>query len=353
MTGRALSVAVIAPPWYPIPPDGYGGIELVVALLAHGLEKAGHTVRLLAAEGSREGAVMLADAAWSKDLGSSDGILRELTYLSRAVDYLRDNPDVDIIHDHAGFASTLTASLLDIAPVVHTVHGPIHELQHTLYQELGRRSGIVSISRHQQSTASDLNWLGTVYNAVDIAALPPSDGDGKEGYLLCLARVSPEKGQHVAIDVAAQTGCPLVLAGKVQENPEGEQYYEEYVRPAVERGAVNYIENVGGAEKAALIANARALIAPLQWDEPFGLMMAEALAAGTPVIATPRGAAPEIVEDGVTGFLADDVDGLADAVRHADEIDPAACTARAVAMFSEDAMTDGYIDIYRRVLAAT
>ncbi len=346
-------VLLIAPPWYPVPPRGYGGIELVVHVLATGLRERGWRVSLLAVDGSEHGAIACAPAAWKRDLGSKRERLRELEYAARVTRRLRDLDDVDVIHDHVGFATLLSACVVARAPVVHTVHGPVGEpdSDREYLAELGERVNLVAISDHQRGTAPSLHWVGTVCNAVDATRSIVVDRDEKEPYLLCLARICGEKGQHLAIEVAHRVGMCLVLAGKVENTGAGRQYYEEKVRPHVDGHRVRHIGNVAGVEKHVLLARAHALLAPIQWDEPFGLSVVEAMVSGTPPLSMRRGAAPALIEEGVTGFLVDDVDGMVDAVGRVTEIDPAACAERARARFGGDAMVDGYVDVYRRAIA--
>jgi glycosyltransferase involved in cell wall biosynthesis len=342
-------IVLVAPPWYPVPPHGYGGIELVVGLLCHGLRQSGHRVTLLAAEGSGPYGTALAPRSWRADLGRPTERLRELTYATRVADTLTQLGSVDVIHDHCGFSTLIAASLAGIAPVVHTVHGSIPETYATFYSSVGNRAGFVSISAAQQQSMPELPWMGTVHNAVDVDALRVAPRE-KEPYLLCLARICPDKGQHVAIEAARRAGMRLILAGKVEDIPEATDYFEQHIAPAVDGDRVVHLHNVAGDEKAGLLARAHAMLAPLQWDEPFGLAMVEAMASGTPVIAIARGAAPELVTEGVTGFLVSDIDGMTAAVPLAAELDPWACADATRARFSPSAMAAAYLQLYESVI---
>jgi glycosyltransferase involved in cell wall biosynthesis len=342
-------IVVIAPPWYPVPPHGYGGIELVVGLLCDALRQAGHRVTLLAAEGSEPNAIGLAPRSWRADLGAATERLRELTYANRVADTLTQLGAIDVIHDHCGFSTLVAASLTGIAPVLHTVHGNIPQAYATFYSSVAGRVGFVSISEAQRQSMPELPWIGTVHNAVDVDALRVTPGE-KEPYLLCLARICPDKGQHVAIEAARRAGMRLVLAGKVEAIPEATEYFERYVAPAVDGDRVVHVHNVAGEEKARLLARAHALLAPLQWDEPFGLAMVEAMASGTPVIAMARGAAPELVTEGVTGFLVRDIDGMVAAIPRVAGVDPWACADASRARFSPSAMSDSYLQLYESAM---
>ncbi|MBJ7594999.1 MAG: glycosyltransferase family 4 protein [Candidatus Dormibacteraeota bacterium] len=341
-------VVVVAPPWYPVPPDGYGGIELVVALLCDALRGAGHQVTLLAAEGSRPDAMVLAPRSWRGDLGRPEERLRELTYAARVADALEDLGRIDVIHDHCGFATLMATCAADLAPVLHTVHGDIPETYSAFYSSMARRAHFVSISVAQRRGMPELPWIGTVHNAVDVDSLRVTAS--KEPYLLCLARICPDKGQQVAIEAARRSGMRLVLAGKVEDIPEAADYFDRLVAPAIDGDRVVHIANVAGAEKARLLSHASALLAPLQWEEPFGLAMVEAMASGTPVIAMARGAAPELVTEGVTGFLVDDVDGMVAAVPRTTQVDPWRCAEVTRTRFGPDAMAAAYLRLYETLI---
>jgi len=283
-------------------------------------------------------------------LGTGGEGLRDLIYAQQVVDALA-RLDCDVIHDHAGLAVLLSASLLGDMPLIHTVHRALDSPVRAFYRGFDERVSLVAISAHQRSTAPELNWIGTVHHAVDgdvVRTVAPGE---KEDYVVWLARITPDKGQDVAIRVARAAGVRLVLAGKVGEDETSREYYATAVRPYVDGRRVTHIENVAGTEKAALLSRAQALIAPLQWDEPFGLALAEAMVVGTPVVATPRGAAPELVVNGVTGFLAHDEEGLAEAVRRVGDLDPVTCRSVAQRMFSVEAMTTAYIRLYEQCLA--
>ena len=345
-------IALIAPPWYPVPPNGYGGIELVVALLARELRRAGDEVVLFAADGSSLASRHLAPREWTAQLGSRQERLRELTYAGHVVEALQSLDRVDVIHDHCGFGSLLSAALSNQAPVVHTVHGVIEEAERTFYGSLPSTVAFVAISDAQRSTAPTLPWLGTVHNAVDVDSLLVGRADEKEPYLLCLARISPDKGQHLAIEAARRAGMRLVLAGKVEEGVTSREYFARFVAPAVDGERVIHIGNVTGWDKARLLARAQGLLAPLQWEEPFGLSLAEAMASGTPVIGFPRGAVPELVTPGVTGFLVSDVEAMVQALGQLSLLDPERCAAVARERFAPSLMARRYRAMYARSIAA-
>jgi glycosyltransferase involved in cell wall biosynthesis len=223
----------------------------------------------------------------------------------------------------------------------------------SFYSSVGDAAALVAVSEAQRATAPELNWTATVYNAVDVDALEIGDRADREDYLLCLARICADKGQDVAIEVARRTGRRLVLAGKVEETPEGRAFHEQRVLPFVDGEQVVHLGNVAGAEKARLLARATALLSPVRWPEPFGLALAEATCSGTPAIAFPNGAVPEVIDDGCTGFLVEDVDAMCEAVERAHDIDARAAAAHARRRFAPAAMVDGYLAVYDRVAASS
>jgi glycosyltransferase involved in cell wall biosynthesis len=352
MASTRRRIALIAPPWYPVPPDGYGGTELVVGLLAKELRAQGHEVELFAAEGSTLASRHLAPRHWATALGRSEEHVRDLTYASRVLDLICRLRPFDVIHDHSGGGALLGLAIQPPAPVVHTVHGALDEPVRTFLESLAPyRVRLIAISEAQRQSVAHLPWTATVHNAVDLAALRVGQRERREPYLLSLARICAAKGQHLAIEAARRAGRRLVLAGKIEATPEGFEYYERHIAPAVDGDQVTHLRNVTGEEKACLLASASALLAPLQWDEPFGLYMAEAMASGTPVIAFPRGAAPELIAPGKTGFLVADVEEMARAVAQADRVDPEQCAAYARARFDPRLMADRYLHVYERAIA--
>ncbi|MGH2829564.1 MAG: glycosyltransferase family 4 protein, partial [Actinomycetota bacterium] len=211
----------------------------------------------------------------------------------------------------------------------------------------GGRLHLVAISEAQRAFCPDLNYAGTVYNGID-TNLYPFRKD-KEDYLLFLGRVNKEKGPEIAIEVAARAGMKLKMAVKMSEQFE-QEYWREVVEPRL-TGSEEILGEISVTEKAALLAGARATLFPIQWPEPFGLVMTESMACGTPVLAFPLGAAPEVILDGVTGFLPPDVDGMISAIGRLDQIDPTACRAHVESKFGADTMSAGYEQIFERILS--
>jgi glycosyltransferase involved in cell wall biosynthesis len=341
----ALRIAMVAPPWYPLPPSGYGGTELVVHLLHNELRRLGHQVTTFGAAGSGPGVIPLADAAWSHDLGGPDERARQATYLARVYGALKGER-FDVLHDHSGYEGVVVALHSGVAPVVvHTIHGELLEPTCSFYREVMDDARLCAISLSQAASAPALKLAGIVHNAVELPTAPPSQTH--ERYLIEVARITPDKGQHLAIQVARRTGRKLILAGKVERTGEGHRYFEEKIESHL-GPTIEYYPNVAGQQKARLISRAAAGIFPLQWAEPFGLAMVECMVAGTPVVALRFGSTTELIEHGVTGFLAEDVDGLVDAVGRIDEIDRIRCAEVARERFGPHHMAERYLSVYRR-----
>jgi glycosyltransferase involved in cell wall biosynthesis len=343
----SLRVAVLAPPWYAVPPTGYGGIELVVSLLADGLVDAGHDVTLFASGDS----LTKARLSYVFETAPSELIGRSMPDLRHALACYERADEFDVINDHSGMTSAALGGLVD-TPVLHTVHGPLdaHELQ-AVYggiAEVGRSVGLISISENQRRPMPDLPWVATIPNAIDLSLYPckPHRGD----YLLFLGRFSPDKGAHRAIAVAMELGLPLKMAGKNRELKE-RQYFGEFVEPHVGHGGIEYLGEVTHGEKVELLQDARATLFPIEWEEPFGLVMIESMACGTPVIATRHGAVPEVIEDGRSGIIVENTRQMAAALEHADELDPMECRAYVEERFAPERMVRDYEDAYAAALS--
>ncbi|HEY8761297.1 MAG TPA: glycosyltransferase family 4 protein [Candidatus Dormibacteraeota bacterium] len=337
-----------------MPPTGYGGIEAVVHLLARELIKRGHEVTTFAVEGSDPllHPISLAPAGWGADLGTPEQRIRESTYQLRVNrELLRRVGQLDLIHLHTEFPGMAAASLLRLpVPCLATVHSGIDEKVLTFLGEVDEDIDLVAISQAQKEMAQGVRWRAVVHNAVPIDDVEVRSK--KEGYLLELARITPDKGQHLAIEVAERVGMPLVLAGKVDRDAISKRYFEKLIKPRLS-STIRWVENVGDGDKADLLAGAEAMLFPIQWEEPFGLAMVEAMVCGTPAVAFNRGAAREIVEPGLTGFLVDSVDEMVARVKDVGTIDPIACSNRARDRFSPARMADGYEAAYREVLNAS
>ena len=340
-----LRVAVLAPPWFAVPPRRYGGTEAVVSLLVDGLVRRHHEVTLFASGDSRTQASLVSAFAQSRtdDLGLTQ------PELMHALTCVHDAHAFDIVSDHTG-ALGLALSNLTSTPFVNTVHGTLAGEAGALYRrvcEVTPGAALVSLTESHRSTARDLPWAATIPNAIALDDHPCRAGRGGE-YLFWLGRMSADKGPVTAIAVARASGMPMLLAGKLRGAAE-QRYFEEEVAPRL-GGGIDYVGEIDLQERVRLLHGARALVNPLAWDEPFGLVMAEAMACGVPVIATPRGSVPEIVVDGITGWIAASVEGMAAAVELCERIDPRDCRAVAERHYSPERMVADYVDVFHRVI---
>lgn len=341
---------MIVSPWYPVPPIGYGGIELMVYLLATELQQRGHQVTVIGQQGSHGQfeSIAIAPESWTGQLGTKDEGARHQHFLYSVYETIAQR-DFDIVHDHAGLTGILLGACVKGGdPVVATIHGPITDVELDFLRAVDQAVHLVAISRSQQDLAPGVNWRATVHNAVDPSHYTPIvDPSSKDDYVVQLARIARDKGQDVAIGVARRLGVHLVLAGKVDDGDR--DYFEQTIAPHLGK-EVTWIENVSGQDKSRLLARAKAMLFPIQWEEPFGIAMVEAMVSGTPVIAMARGSAAEIIEPGVTGWLADDVDGLLEAFSRLGEIDLKGCVESASARFGPGRMADGYEAVYEQAM---
>jgi glycosyltransferase involved in cell wall biosynthesis len=342
-----MRIAILAPAWFAVPPSGYGGIEWIVSLLADGLTSAGHDVTLFASGDSRTKAKLASvfPEAPSSLIGRTQPeLLHTLSCFARADEF-------DVINDHTGMLGAVLGGTVD-TPVVHTVHGPLTGEPGLVYDLIGRvasRVGLISISMNQRKPKPDLNWIANCHNALDFSVYPfkPTRGE----YLLFLGRLSPDKGAHRAIAVAMETGLPLKIAGKKQD-PKEVRYFRELVEPHLVDG-IEYLGEVSHGEKVELLQNARATLFPIEWEEPFGLVMIESMACGTPVIATRWGAVPEVIEHGRSGIIVDDYRIIPAALEEADSLDPHDIRRYVEEEFSPERMVRDYLHAYRTMIART
>ena len=340
-----LRVAVLAPPWFAVPPRRYGGTEAVVSLLVDGLVRRRHDVTLFASGDSRTEASLVSTFAKSR----SDDLGLTQPELLHALGCVHDAHAFDVVSDHTG-ALGLALSNLTPTPFVNTVHGTLAGEAGALYRrvcEVTPGAALVSLTESHRSTAPDLPWTATIPNAIALHDHPCRSGRGGE-YLFWLGRMSADKGPVNAIEVARASGMPMLLAGKVRGAAE-QKYFDEEVQPLL-GGGIDYVGEIDLQERVRLLHGARALVNPLAWDEPFGLVMVEAMACGVPVIATPRGSVPEIVVDGITGWIASTVADMAAAVERCAEIDPRECRAVAERHYSPERMVGDYVDAFHHVI---
>jgi glycosyltransferase involved in cell wall biosynthesis len=337
---QRMRIAMVAPPWYDVPPDGYGGTEQLVATLVDSLTERGHEVVLIAAGEDRTDAELLRTfRVTPTGLGGPDSLPIELIHAARAAERL-DGLDVDLVHDHS-VVGPLLAPYRPV-PTVVTVHGPLEGWMRRLYAAM-RGVRFIAISDAQRATAPELDWLATVHNGIDVEASPFQERKGDA--FLFLGRIDPTKGVLDAIEIARRTGRPLRIAAKASDDAE-RQYLRDEVEPRLGDG-VDYLGDVDRDRKLELLADARAVLFPIHWEEPFGLVMIEAMSCGTPVVAMRRGSVPEVIEDGRTGFVGDSVDDLVDACGRLGELDPSEIRRVCADRFDRTRMTERYEAAYR------
>ena len=337
-----MRVLQLAPLWETVPPPAYGGTETVVSVLSEELVRAGHDVVLAAAGDSTTSARLLSVHSTSlrRSADIADTNPYDWAHIARALEHAGD---CDVIHNHAGELAMAMAPLVT-TPMLTTTHcltTPdtrfIWSRYHGAYNTISR-----SETRHFDGIAANARYMGHVYNAIDVDSFPfePTKSDD----LLFLSRLAPEKGPQHAIAVAKRLGRRLILAGKVDKYDA--QFFEEVVRPLIDGEQIVYVGEADAAQKREFYKSAKCLLMPLTWEEPFGLVMPEAMACGTPVIAFRRGSAPELIVHGKTGFVVDAVEEMADAVDDCARIDPVECRAHVESTFGPKAMADAYLRIY-------
>jgi glycosyltransferase involved in cell wall biosynthesis len=341
-----LRIAVISPVWFPVPPTGYGGIEWIVWLLADGLVEAGHEVTLFASGDSRT----KANLSYAYERAPSELIGTSIVEIHHCLACFERAGDFDVINDHSGLPAAAIGGAVG-TPVLHTVHGPVDAIGGVVYDQIAKVSpsvGLISISLNQRKPRPQLPWVANCPNALDFSLYPckPHRGD----YLLFLGRMSPDKGCHRAVDVAVTTGLPLKIAGKKRE-PKEQEYFAQFVEPHLS-DQIEYLGEVTHGEKVELLQNARATLFPIEWEEPFGLVMIESMACGTPVIATRWGAVPEVIEHGRSGIIVDDYRIMAAAIEEADRLDPLELRRYAEERFSPERMVADYVRAYRAATEA-
>lgn len=354
-----MRVVQIAPPWFPIPPAGYGGIERVVYDLTEGLLEAGCEVILYAPAGSRTNAHLIETVPRALGLDLTEAQKsRYFTEASRLAYKLALDVDADIIHDHTDHQPRRGYPV----PVVRTIHGPATIAAVANYRAMSRRGDrFVSISHRQREIfelkardrfgpGEQIAFAAVIHNPLDIDSAPFYPASEKRGYVAYLGRCHWEKGPDVAIRVAQAAGVPLMMALRV--TTEEQPFFEAVVRPLVLsiKNLAKFVGEVSGQEKDELIGRANAVIFPSPWEEPFGLVIAEAAARGTPVVALRRGSAPELIVDGVTGVLCADEAEMAEAVPRAMALDPAACRVQAERLFDRDMIAKQYREVFEQIL---
>lgn len=348
-----MKIALVAPPYLPVPPAGYGGTEKIVSLLCEGLVKRGHEVTLFASGDSQTRARLI--SIFSKSLGNSgfdknDALAPFLHYR----EVLKHQDEFDLIHSHAQYLGLFAFAQTKI-PVVHTWHGSycpgeVPESKRLVLESFPN-APIVSISNNQRAGMPGLNYIATVYNGVNLGDYPFVENP-RGDYLLWVGRIVEKKGPLTAIQVAKSVGLPLQMAAAI--DPIDQDYFDSSIKPHIDGNNVIFHGELSHRELVDLYGNARATLYPITWHEPFGLVVIESMACGTPVVAYDMGSMPEIIEHAKTGFIipvSTGIDGLTQGIRTLDKLKRLDCRRRVETHFSADTMVDAYVNVYEKILS--
>lgn len=340
-----MRIAQVAPLLERVPPPGYGGIELVVGLLTDELVRRGHEVTLFASGDSVTLAKLVSvhPHALRLDRTVKDYSIYEMLELASV--YQRAS-EFDIIHSHMGYTALPYANLVT-TPTVHTLHGVFTPDNEKMFS-FGKKQPYVSISDAQREPRLGLNYVATVYNGIDISKYEFDSKPENPPYLAFLGRMSPEKGVHLAIEIAKQAGWTLKMAGKV--DVVDVEYFETQIKPHIDGKQIQYLGEANHTQKNALMGGAVATLFPITWREPFGLVMVESMASGTPVIAMNLGSTQEVISHGKTGFLCDRIQECISAIEKVTQLDRYACRQHVENRFSVEQMVDGYEAVYQQII---
>jgi len=333
-----MDIAIIAPPWLPVPAPAYGGTEAVLDVLARGLKAAGHEVLLICHPDS-QCPVPKASVVPAEDAVPMGRSSIELEHVIGAYELVKD---CDVVHDNT-LAGPIYSARYPKLPVATTNHNLFSRKYNAIFGAVVPRVALVAIS-NSHATSTHLPVDAVVHHGLNVDDYPFGAGDGK--YAALLGRMAENKGVHRAIAVAKAAGVPLKIAAKMRE-PHEHAYFDQFVRPHLGED-VEYLGEVEADGKRELLQSAMALLNPISWREPFGMVMLESLACGTPVVGCPQGAAPEIVEHGLTGFLGDSDAELVNGLLSIDQIDRAMCREQARQRFSVERMVEGYVRVFER-----
>lgn len=340
-----MRIAQIAPLWERVPPPGYGGIELVVGLLTDELVRRGHEVTLFASGDSISLAEL--ESVHPRALRLDPNIKEYGIYEMLQLGLVYEQAEkFDIIHSHMGCAALAYANLVK-TPTVHTLHGIFTPDNEKMFK-FAKHQPYISISNSQREPRLDLNYVGTAYNGIDVSSYKFHAQPNDPPYLAFLGRISPEKGTHLAIAVAKQAGWHLKIAGKV--DVVDIEYYEQEIKPLIDGKQIEYLGEADHVQKNALMGGAVATLFPITWREPFGLVMVESMAAGTPVIAMKLGSTVEVIDHGKTGFLCENTEEFVSAINKVTDLDRHTCRQHVENRFSVQKMTDSYEEVYRQIL---
>lgn len=338
-----MRIAQVVPLQVAVPPHGYGGTERVVHELTEALIRLGHEVTLFASGDSRSSArlVSMVDRAIHFD-PTVDAAAYHVAMLNEVYNQASR---FDVIHSHLDYL-TLPFIRRTTTPTVLTLHDRLSKPEGQRVYKHYHTANYVSISDNQRKDLPGLRYVATIHHGVDVESFPFVAEPG--GYLAFVGRMSPEKRPDVAIEIAKRAGIPLKIAAKVDHKEE--PYFREHILPLLDDPLIEWLGQVGEQAKRELMAHARALVLPINWSEPFGMVFIEALACGTPVLTCPKGAVPELLENGVTGYYSADIDELVAAARAIHRISRSGCRAYARRRFDTRLMASRYVSLYQELL---
>lgn len=341
-----MRIAQIAPLSERVPPPAYGGTELVIGLLTNELVQRGHKVTLFATADSITRAKL--EPCVSQPLrlmktSPGDAQVYQTMQLSKVYEWANE---FDIIHSHIDFPALPYANLVK-TPTLHTIHGIFTPVVEQMFIRF-KHQNFISISNSQRRTDLGLNYIATVYNGIDLNTYTFHPKPHNPPYLAFLGRISPEKGPHLAIKIAQSTGWHLKMAGKIDQVDK--EFFEREIKPFIDGEQIEFLGEANQAQKSEIMGGAVATLFPITWCEPFGLVMAESMACGTPVIAMALGAAPEVIVHGKTGFLCNTIDECMEALAKVPKIARRTCRQHIEQNFSLKSMVDGYEAVYRQVM---
>lgn len=341
-----MRIAQVAPLWERVPPPAYGGIELVVGLLSDELVRRGHEVTLFASGDSISLAKLesVHPQALRLDPTIKEFGIYEMLQMSRVYEMASE---FDIIHSHMGCAALPYGNLVK-TPTVHTLHGIFTPDNEKLFTH-ARKQPYISISDAQREPRLNLNYVATVHNGIDTSQYDFYPEPQDPPYLAFVGRISPEKGPQLAIEIAKRSGWHLKMAGKV--DAVDVEFYEQEIKPLIDGKQIEYLGEATHEQKCVLMGGAAATLFPITWREPFGLVMIESMATGTPVIAMKMGSTPEVIAHGQTGFLCETVEECIAAIAPATQLSRKTCREHVLKSFSVEHMTEGYEAVYQQILA--
>ncbi len=345
-----MRIAQVAPLWESVPPRTYGGSELVVSLLTDELVRRGHEVTLFAAQDSQTAGNLVPCCPLSlRDMEAQ--VIQDKTHctvmsyeLSMLQQVFERAGEFDVIHNHVGFQPLPFADFVS-TPMVTTLHNALEPMPVKALFLRNAHLPYIAISHYQQQLWPELNYAGTIYHGIQLQKFEPSLTHPEQPYLVFLGRLSPEKGPHHAIRIARDLKLPLILAGKIDRVDQ--VYYDREIAPLVDGEQIRYIGEVDHTQKVSLLRHAAATLCPVAWPEPFGLVMIESMACGTPVFALRDGSIPEVVDHGITGYVADSVEELTQAVSRYLDYDRSRIRQVAEQRFSVERMVDDHLAVYR------